>query len=146
MGYKAIEEALSQRILFTMAAYVDETTVVKSSVDRLFTALQEGQKDYGCLIDYAGGHRLEEAPFNGKMWRWIITGAFLMRYNGDDAAIEAAARDFVDATFAILDGDHTLGSTCGVARLETISPPQPASINDVPFYWLLFEIEALEKI
>lgn len=146
MGFTLIEDALRLRILIQMSDYLDETRCVKSDVDGLYNAMQQAQSNYGCLLDYGGGQRLEEAPYSGKMWQWLISGAFLVRYTGDNRAVEEAARFFIDQIFSILDGDHTLGGICGVARLTEILPPQPGSINDTPFYWLIFTVEVIEKI
>jgi hypothetical protein len=145
MAYEVIEEAVRQRLIAYIPGLSDSLCVA-GDLDGLFEAMSTQGSNIGALLEYDSGVRLMDAPFNGKGWGWTINGYILLRYEGDNKAIEAKARDTVGLLFTLLDGVQTLGGVSALATIKKIESPEPARINDVPFYWVPFLVSALERI
>ena len=144
IGYEVIEEAVKQRVLIVLT--LDASLCQKGNIDALFEALQTAGASLGSLLEYAGGARLTEPPFNGKSWLWRMNGYALLRFQGDAQQIEVDARQVIDKIVTLFDGSHTLGQIAAVARLTDIDMPIPSTVNDAPFYWIPFSVEVTEKI
>ncbi len=144
IGYTRIEAAVKSRIVNRFG--VDETLCQQGDIDVLFTALQSAGAPLGFLLEYAGGTRLKDAPFNGRMWGWHMNGYALVRFEGDTEKIEDDARVIVDRLTGLFEQAHTLDGLVAVTFISEIDMPIPSNINDVPFYWIPFTVEVMEKI
>ena len=144
IGYEVIEEAVKQRVISVYA--ITDALCQKGNIDALYEAMQTAGSPFGVLVEYAGGRRLAEPPFNGKSWLWSMNGYLLVRFQGDAQQIEVDARQAIDKLVTLFDASHTLGQITAVARLTDIDIPIPSTINDVPFYWIPFSVEVTEKI
>jgi hypothetical protein len=144
IGYEVVEQAVKVRIIHVFG--IDEPLCQKGDMDALFESMQKVNAPRGFLLEYAGGEKLKNAPFNGKMWGWLMNGYALVRYQGDSTQIEIDARQTVDQIVKLVDGFQTLGGLVALASLIEIDPPMPSTINDVPFYWIPFTINIMERI
>jgi hypothetical protein len=144
IGYQALEQAVKGRVVTVFE--LNASLCQAGDVDALFQALQQTGAKLGFLLEYAGGERVHDAPFNGKSWLWHMNGYALVRFDGDSAKIEIDARQIVDTVINLFDGSHTLGNLAAVARVNEIDEPLPSTVNDVPFYWIPFLINVMEKI
>ena len=144
IGYERIENAVKERVIATFG--VDATLCQQGDVDALFEEMQKANAPIGFLLEFAGGTRLKQAPFNGKSWQWRVYGYAIIRYQGDNAKIEDDARLAMDKIITLFDGSHTLGGLAALATLSEIDQPMPSTINDVPFYWVPFTVDVVEKI
>ena len=145
MNYSVVEEAVRSRFVEHYGEDLPDECCVSGDIDQLFTALQEGNYNFGVLLEYGKGSKLKQAPFNGKLWVWVIEGIMVMRYQGDNAAIEQEVRQKIDRLANVFDGHPTLGGLTPLAAVTDIDTPEPALVNEVPFYWLPFTIEVLDK-
>ncbi len=145
MGYSVIEAAIRTKIVGHFANLSD-TRVVCGDIDSLFDAMMSEGVGLGVLLDYENGKRLRDAPFNGKMWAWYIEANFFIQYTGNNAEMESKAREVVQGIFTLFDGDHTVGGITPIAVVLEILQPEPGKINDIPFYWIPFKIQAMEKV
>jgi hypothetical protein len=144
IGYGEIEKAVQARVMTVFE--LEEPVVQLGNVDALFDAMQTAGAPLGFLLEYAGGDRLKNAPFNGRSWAWHMNVYALVRYEGDSSKIEVDARQTIDKILTLVDGSHTLNGTAAVAWLEDIDQPVASTINDIPFYWIPFTLLILEKI
>ena len=144
IGYQVLEQAVKERVIAVFE--LNESLCQKGDVDALFQALQQTNSPLGFLLEYGGGQRLQESPFSGKSWQWNMTGFALVRFDGDPAKIEVDARQIVDKVITIFDDKHTLGGLAAIAKVMSIDEPIPSTVNDVPFYWIPFLIDIMEKI
>lgn len=144
IGYQVLEQAVKERVVLIFG--LEDDLCQKGDVDALFQAVQQRGAPLAFLLEYAGGERMRDAPFNGKAWLWHMNGYALIRFDGDTAKIEADARQIVDKIITLFDGTHTLGSLAALAVITDIDEPLPSTVNDVPFYWIPFLINVTEKI
>ena len=144
IGYEVIENAVQARV--TTVFGLDVSLCEKGNIDSLYDAMQKQGAKIGFLLEYAGGERVKNPPFNGKSWAWYMNGYAVVRYAGDSDQIEVDARKNIDRITTLFDGSHTLGGSAAVAWIEEIEQPIPSTINDVPFYWIPFVMMILEKI
>ena len=145
MPYSDLEEAVRKHIKFQFPDDLEESRIVAGNLDKLFEAMQAENADMGCLLNYENGAVLNDPPFDGRIWLWAISGLILIRYKGDPIAIEEEARQVIDTLSMLFKGSHTLGGITPLAKIAAIKKPDPGKLNDVPFYWIPFLIEVLEK-
>lgn len=144
IGYEKLERAVKDQVITRFG--IDETLCQQGDVDTLFDALQKTNALVGFLLEYGGGGKLRHAPFNGKSWLWVLNGYALVRFEGDTKKIEEDARKIVDQLLPLFNGSPTLGGLSALASITEIDMPVPSTVNDVPFYWIPFSIEIMEKI
>ena len=143
IGYERIESAVKERVIATFG--VEPALCQQGDVDALFEEMQNVDAPLGFLLEFAGGTRLKQPPFNGKSWQWRVYGYALLRFQGDAAKIERDARNAMDKIITLFGGSPTLGGLTALATLSEIDQPLPSTINDVPFYWVPFTVDVLEK-
>ena len=146
-GYTAIESGIKERVLAHFSSELTAETCVIADSDNLFRAIFEKNAAYGCLLDMGipPGRQASGEPYKSPVWIWQIIGVFLLRYEGDTTQIEAKARAVVDKLQSLLDADHTLGGLSDKARVVLIDTPEVTEVNDVPFYFMPFMVEAWDK-
>jgi hypothetical protein len=99
---------------------------------------------YGVLLEFGGGSRPSDEPFKAVIWDWSIMGVFMIRFTGMQE-VEDDLRTIVDIMTDMFLADHTLGGISPWIDFQRIDTPEPSRVNDVPVYWLPFEIMAYEK-
>lgn len=142
MAYTSIENALIQRFLVHFEGDLTEDRISAGDPDAVMNAMFQGNKNYGVVLEHGGGREDQDKPFTRPVWIWSIEGVFFIRY-GDD--VEERLRYVVDKLSTLFVDDFRLGNTTPMAKFTTIYAPEPATVNDIPFYWLSFSIEALDK-
>lgn len=146
MSYKVIEEAIRMKLIRKFAPELSANRCIVGDLDTLFRSMHNEDARIGVLIEFEGGRKLSNAPYNGKMWEWAIDGFVLIRYLGDSVEIEQVAREIIEVIYGLVDDDRTLGGKCALASVVSISRLEPAAINEVPFYWVPFTITAKENL
>ncbi len=145
MSYSVIEEAIRQALVAHYPDDLNDNRCRRGDVDGVYEAMMSEGANVGCLIEYAGGERLIDPPFQGRVWNWLTTCFLFVRYQGDNALIESEARRLIDILWSLFADDHTLGGVTPAVKLSAILQPEPGKINDTPLYWITFHIEALDK-
>jgi hypothetical protein len=146
LGYEKIEELVVGRFIKEFDGLLTEELCSRGDLDELFENLQKLGKSEGVLLEFGGGRKLRAAPFNGKAWEWTTDGFYLIKFDGDSSAIEQRARQVADKLCTVLDASKTLGGSVAKIEVVTIEKPEPAKINEVPFYWIPMSIATLERI
>ena len=146
MNYSVLEEAVRSQFVTHFGADLPDACCVSGDIDKLFMALQEGDQALGVLLEFGKGAKMKQAPFNGKVWVWVINGILILRYQGDNSNIEQDVRQRIDQVANVFDGHATLGGLTPLVAVTDIDTPEPALVNEVPFYWLPFTIEVLDKV
>lgn len=118
--------------------------VVAGSVDTLLKQLLGESKKYGCLVEFGGGGRTRVEPFKHPIWQWSIICVFMIRYEGDVEEVEGDLRSVINRLSTLFKKDHTVGGITPLAKLERIDQAEVIQMNDVPMYWVPFEISVLE--
>lgn len=145
MGYREKEQAVIDAIYAAFSEQMDHTDqVVAGDIDTLLTQLFGESKKYGCLLDFGGGSRSFIEPFKKKIWNWSIIGVFMLRYTGEIKEVEDELREIIEILATLFEGDHTLDGKTPWVRIERIDQPEVTQMNDVPMYWLPFEIRVVE--
>jgi hypothetical protein len=146
MDYSTLETAIVDEVRSHFR--VDhQDQVVAGNVDLLLNQLLEGGREYGVLLEFGGGvrrGRSEEEPFSGRIWQWSVIAVYMLRYKGNTEEIEAKLRESIDRISSLFP-DHTLGGLTPWVRLERIDQPEIVRMNDLPLYWIPFEIMVFEK-
>lgn len=140
--YVSVENAIIQKLITTYPNELSSTRVVVGDIDSLFQAIFEENESYGVFLEFGGGRRRDRETFKGNIFIWSLPGIFLIRY-GDD--IETKLRAIVDRLATLFDDDHTVGGVTPLAQMQVIGEAEVAQVNDVPFYWIPFMIEAFAK-
>ncbi len=147
MKYSILETAIVDEVrTHFQVAHRDQ--VVAGDVDRLLKQLLEGGQDYGVLLEFGGGirrGRSEQEPFKQRIWQWSIIAVYMLRYKGSTEEIESNLRESIDRLSSLFSQDHTLGGLTPWVRLERIDQPEIIRMNDIPLYWIPFEIMVFEK-
>lgn len=142
MSYTSIENGLIQRFVEHFQGDLTEDRISAGDPDTVVDAIFQGNKNYGVVLEHGGGREDVNKPFTKPVWIWSIDGVFFIRYSDD---VENRLRYIVDKLSTLLVDDFRLGGTTPMAKFTSIYSPEPATINDIPFYWLSFTIEALDK-
>jgi len=147
MNYSVLETAIVDEVRAHFS--VDHRDqVVAGDVDRLLKQMIEGGKNYGVLLEFGGGvrrGRSEEEPFKQRIWQWSVISVFMLRFTGDTQDVEVELRAVIDKLSSLFAQDHTLGGLTPWVRLERIDQPEIVRMNDIPMYWVPFEIMVFEK-
>ncbi len=147
MNYSTLETAIVDEVRSHLR--VDHRDqVVAGNVDLLLKQLLEDGREYGVLLEFGGGirrGRSEEEPFKQRIWQWSIIAVYMLRYKGNTEEVEAKLRESIDRLSSLFSADHTLGGLTPWVRLERIDQPEIVRMNDLPLYWIPFEIMVFEK-
>lgn len=142
--YKDIENEVRTRI----TAQIPElsATRVSTSLDKVLNALFNENARHGLIIEFNGGRRELREPFKKVSWVWTIACVMPIRLldTEDEEAIEDDLRVMVDKVSRLLVDDHTLSGMALKVEVVDIGRAEPGSVNDIPFYWLPFIVEATE--
>ncbi len=147
MNYSILETAIVDEVrAHLQVEHRDQ--VVAGDVDRLLKQLLKGGQGYGALLEFGGGirrGRSEQEPFKQRIWQWSVIAVYMLRYKGDTEKIETKLRESIDRLSSLFSDDHTLGGLTPWVRLERIDQPEIVRMNDIPLYWIPFEITVFEK-
>jgi hypothetical protein len=144
--YTEIENAIVEAIYshFDDDFVDDRDQVVAGSIDILLKQLLGESKKYACLVEFGGGGRTRVEPFKHPIWQWSIICVFMIRYTGDVQDVEGKLRSVINRLSTLFKQDHTVGGITPRARIERIDQAEVTQMNDVPMYWVPFEISVLE--
>ena len=145
--YTAKEQAIVDHIfgLFEDAGKMDhKDQVVAGAIDVLFAQVLGEQKKYACIIDFGGGVRTKVEPFAKRIWSWAVIGVILIKYTGEVKEMEEELRGTINLLAGLFEGNHTLGGITPLVQIERIDQAEVTQLNDVPFYWLPFQMTILE--
>lgn len=147
-GYKLIEDAVIEHLLVKFEGYVTPESVVAGEIDKLFDEILGEGTRYGILLEFGGGGRPKRdgESFKGRIWEWIIIGVVMIKYVGDVKVIEDDLRVIIGILRKLFKKDHTLEGVSPKIDINRIDAPQVMNINEVPVYWLPFEISAWDKL
>jgi hypothetical protein len=146
MSYSDIEAAVIEEIVTHFEGYLTPRTVMGGESDALFEEMFTEGRNYGVLIEYAGGGRPENETFKGAIWEWVMVCVFMIRFSGDVSEIEDSLRAIVDRMGSLFQQDPRLAGVSPRVYLNRIDPPDVVEVNNFPMYWLPFEIIAWEKL
>jgi hypothetical protein len=141
MSYSEIEIAVESRIIEHFEE-LDENRVKRGKADDVFQNMYTSGEMYGCYLEYNGGQEMDKRPFKTPVWVWSIAGVILLQY---DADIEDRLRVIIDRLQTVFDEDHTLGRVAGRVKIVDMADAYIGEINDTPFYFLPFLMEAIER-
>lgn len=144
VGYETIESAVIQRILEVFDVELEPDRVSSGDIDAVFDGImrEETIYEYGAWTDFGGGRQDNQKPFKTPVWIWTIVG-FLVIQRSD--TIEQKLRSAVTKILGLFDEDHTLGGVTPYIRVVAIGEGQVVNVNDIPFYFLPFTIEAFDR-
>lgn len=142
VDYTEVENAIIAKLIEKFPDELSEGRVQAGDVDKVFEAVFGEGADYGVLLEFDGGRRGSREAFKQPVWIWSIAGIFFIRYG---EGIEGRLRSVVNKLAKFLDDDHTLGGVAPVVKITGIGDPEPGQVNDIAFYWLPFEIEAIDR-
>jgi len=140
MGYTEIEEAIRALFVSKFDELNDNRCRVGDADGVMESMFLEGE-GYGCYIDYNGGNEMTGKPFSKPVWIWSIAGVVLIQYSED---IEDKLRMIVDKTKTVFDDDPRLGGVTAHAKITDLADAYVGQVNDIPFYFLPFLIQAIE--
>lgn len=143
--YSVIETAVRQKFLSVFEDILTEDTCQVTNLDKVYLTMKENEKDYGCVLDYGDGRRQSRPPFGTDIWVWQIVGIFFIRFRGDVAAHDAKARNVIDRLSTMFEADKRLGGLVPVINMMAINAPEEDFINELPVYFIAFNIEAIDK-
>jgi hypothetical protein len=142
--YTPLETAVRDEIYSHFGQEFDHNDqVVAGAVDLIFKQLIGENKKYGCLMEFGGGARTRVEPFKQFVWQWTIISVFMLRYTGKIEEVETELRQIVDKLAVLFKDDHTLGGLTPWVRVERIDQPEVVTMNDVPMYWIPFEVSVI---
>jgi hypothetical protein len=144
--YSNIETAIVQAILahFDSELNGDQSLCAAGDVDSLLTQMANTNATYGVLLEFGGGSLNRNNPFNKDVWSWQVIGVMLVRYFTSQQ-VETDLRSIVDKVSTLFSDDHRVGNVAALVRVTRITTPEPTQINDIPYYWVGFDIVAYEK-
>ena len=58
--------------------------------------------------------------------------------------MEDELREAVNLLAGLFEGNHTLGGITPLVQIERIDQADVTQLNDIPFYWLPFQMTILE--
>jgi len=99
--------------------------------------------EMGCYIEYFSGYHKALEPYKQMIWVWIMQGVILLRVSLP--TVEADIRNIINTLSTFGQTDHTLGGVTSRTFISLIDQPKAVKINDVPYYWLPFVVEAWDK-
>ena len=140
MAYTEIEKAIKDRFIEHFSE-LDADRCRIGEADAVVESMFSSAELYGCYIEYNGGSEMTKRPFNAAVWVWSVAGIFLLQYSDD---IESKLRVIVDKAKTVFDEDTRLGGTTIKVKIVDLADAYIGQVNDIPFYFLPFLIEAIE--
>ena len=140
MGYTVIEEAVREQFIAHFDELDDKRCLI-GDADKVVDNMFSSGELFGCYIEYNGGSELDRRPFKTSVWVWSIAGIFLIQYSDE---IEDKLRVIVDKAKSVFDDDIRLGGVAIRVKIVDLADAYIGQINDTPFYFLPFLIEAIE--
>lgn len=142
VGYQVIEPLVIQALINMFPSWLSADNVKAGDLDAIFDDMLSNNKTYGCLVEYDAGVPDHEV-FRRGSWRWSIGGIFFIRY---DSNIETNLRSVLTPLAQLFDSDPDLGGMVVLAKIVSIGTPEPAQVNDIPFYWLPFLVHVYDHL
>ena len=142
-GYTACEDAVVTRLISKFSE-LDADNCIAGDVDSVLTYMLENDLTTGCYVDYGGGEEDLRKPFTIPIWFWRVVGIFMIRKT-DDNTIEADLRSILDRLALLFYPDHTLNGITARARISEIGDADTVDIEGMPFYWLPFVAEVIDR-
>jgi hypothetical protein len=143
VGYETIERAVIGRLLENFPEDLSATRVKAGDSDSVIDAIfSEENANCGVYLEFGGG-RPDRETFKDQHWKWTIAGVFLIRYH--DVSDEKKVREIATKLARLFAVDARLGGVTPLARITDIDVAEPTRINDIPFFWLPFIVEALDR-
>lgn len=140
LAYSSIEAAALEELKTHFSAYLSDTRCQIADIDAIVDAIfSEGSK-FGCLIDFRSGSDTPRKPYNKDVWAWEIMGLFLIRFS---ETIEVDLREIVSLLPSTFSNNRRLSGLAANVKVSVIDRPEVADINDVPFYFIPFTIDAI---
>lgn len=144
IGYNTIESAVVERIIGTFPDELNSDVCKAGDFDAVLDNMFNSNNDYGCLVEFDGGFRMNNSPFDRLIWTWSMLGIFLVRYTGNQET-EERMRDIVSKLATMFQDDFKLGGVTAIAHVSRVTTPDTAQINDIPFYWIPFQIDVIDR-
>lgn len=142
-GYNVIEAAVIERFIEYFPE-LDETRCQGGEMDKVVDAIFEQGADYGCVFEFAGGVHHHSERFNRTVFSWRMAGVIMIRYEED--VIEERLRDIASRLALIFHGNEArLDGESPFVQVVEIEMPEIARVNDIPFYWLPFMVQAVDQ-
>lgn len=140
MGYTEIEEAVKVQFIAHFDELDDERCRI-GDADAVIDSMFSSGEHFGCYIEYNGGAEMTKRPFKIPVWVWSIAGIFLIQYSDN---IETKLRVIIDKAKTVFDDDIRLGGATIKVKIVDLADAYIGQVNDTPFYFLPFLIEAIE--
>lgn len=141
--YSPIENA----VINGLVAHFPElsATRVSTSLDVVFTNMLQENSRHGLVVEFNGGRREAREPFKHRVWVWSIACVFTIQLldTDDMVAIETDLRTVLDKVATLFSADHTLGRIASRIEVVDIGRAETGTVNDMPYYWLPFIVEAV---
>lgn len=141
MTYTTIENAVVSKFIEKFPE-LNANRCKPGDVDQVLDALfNEGAK-MGCVLEFDGGVQDVNRPFNQQVFTWKIIGIIMIRYTDE---VEGDLRSVLDRLPHVFTNDHTLSGVTPLVKLASVSSAEPILVNETPFYWVDFSLEAIER-
>lgn len=148
-NYIDIEEAVRKRLVAAFPEYLTDANCAITDIDKVIPVILQAEtqdKAVGCLLDFQGGGEfLTGTSFNTTAWLWRIGGIFLFHALGDETQLTAITRDIISRLHNLFVSDPRLNGLVDSVKVSQIAEMEVAMVNDFPFAWLYFTIEARER-
>lgn len=146
MSYTLIESELIEYFRTYFGDYIDVPgQVTASNMDAFIDELLGEDRDFGMFIEFGGGSRPYNEQFKKYIWQWRILCAFFIRWRGDNEKIEEQLRAFLEILARTFIENPRLSGSTPLIKLQSIDAPLIQNINQVPFYWVAFELSAIDQ-
>lgn len=136
-SFEAAENALVDKL--RTLDFLDEGNCRAGETDACFRYAMSSGTKYVCVTDYAGGRNAGR-----RLWAHSISVMFAIRVEGE-VEVEEDVRMVVDSLFDLILPENDLDGVAN-ASIDAAQAPIPASRNDVPFVYLFFTVEAVQRM
>jgi len=143
-GYGPLERAVINQMLRKFPAELDANRVQGGDIDTVLDAMFTDGFTHGCVFEMGGGREGSGSAFERDAWVWSLFGYYIIRYT-EDMAIEAVMRDIVSRLSTLFDDNRRLNDLSPLARITRIEAPEPVKVNDIPFYWITFIVDVIDR-
>jgi len=144
VGYAPLEQAVIEQMLTKFPAELDVTRVKGGDIDTVLDAMFTNGFTHGCVFEMGGGREGSGESFEKNAWVWSLFGYYIIRYT-DDVDIEAVMRDVTSRISSLFDNNRRLHDLTPLARVTRIEAPEPVQVNDIPFYWITFIVDVIDR-
>ena len=142
--YLELEDAVVARLRQHFLTELSESRCMSGNIDAVLDGVFSEGADYGCVIEFNGGYLDSNSSFGKDTWVWSMLGIFFIRFT-DPVIVEQNLRQVLGKLKTVFSSDYSLGGLTPRVRIARIESSEPAQINDVPFYWLSFEVQAIDR-